>query len=93
MQFLTDWKYFFRLQQIVRPAGKYLESVIVKCGGDGRGRAGRTVVVVGCSHTQSLSLSLSLWDERFQEQLVVTLLPPLILGTPADTTRAPALQK
>ena len=70
------------LKKIVRPTGKYFKTVIVKCGEDGRGRAPVTP-----------SLSLSLWDERFQEQLVVTLLPPLILGTRyTATSRAPALQ-
>ena len=53
------------------------------------GRCGSVGVV--SSHTQSLSLSVSqslgLWDERFQEQLVVTLLPPLILTTPAHTAK------
>ena len=42
------------------------------------GRTGWQDAVVGVewSHTQSQSLSLSLWDGRFQEQLVVTLHPP-----------------
>ena len=42
--------------RIVWPIGKYCKTVIMKCGVDGRGRAGRTVWV--CSHTQSLSQSL-----------------------------------
>ena len=57
----------------------------MQCSGAGGLDGSVGVVTPSLSQSLSVSQSLGLWDERFQEQLVVTLLPPLILGTPTTT--------